>query len=87
MSSNLANKLQKAITSKNAIKQSILNKGVDVGEDFSEYASAIDSIQTGIIPTGTLEITENGIVDVTNYASVNVKVPGEVVEEYNGEVE
>lgn len=29
-----------------------------------------------IIPTGTLSITENGTKDVTNYASVQVAVPG-----------
>lgn len=40
----------------------------------SEMAGAIESIETGIEPIGTLNITENGTYDVTNYASANVNV-------------
>lgn len=35
----------------------------------------IGTLVKGITPTGTLDITTNGIKDITNYASVNVNVP------------
>ena len=40
-----------------------------------DFSSKIESIETGITPTGTLDITTNGIVDVTNYEKANVNVP------------
>lgn len=41
-----------------------------------EMPEAIESISGGgITPTGTISITENGTVDVTQYASANVAVP------------
>lgn len=58
------------------IANAIRNKNKEtVSYKPSEMASAIQGIQTGIEPTGTLDITENGTYDVTEYANANVNVP------------
>ena len=41
----------------------------------SEMASAIKHIHQGIDPEGTLEITESGTYDITNYATAEVDIP------------
>jgi len=43
----------------------------------AQFEAAIDAIPTGgITPTGTINITENGDHDVTNYATASVNISG-----------
>ena len=49
-------------------------KGTTGTINAQNFSSEIASIETGITPTGSIDITSNGTVDVTNYASANVNV-------------
>lgn len=76
---SISSEITRLQTAKADIKTSIENKGVTVPASvkLDDYADYIDNISTGgVIPTGTISITQNGTVDVTNYASADVDVPG-----------
>ena len=54
-----------------------LKKGTSAKICPRDFADEIGDISTGITPTGTINITENGSdIDVTQYASANVSVSG-----------
>ena len=62
------------------IRKALESQGSDITADtpFEEYPSYIMEI-SGVEPTGTIIITENGTVDVSEYAQANVDVPASAV--------
>lgn len=75
--STLSQNVHQAIHDFDNIKDAIIEKGVEISEGThtSEYAEKIQEIETGITPSGTILIIENGAgIDVTEYASANVNV-------------
>ena len=75
--SELITNLNNILDIKGNIKSAIENKGVDMtGVSFVSYADKIGEISGGgVKPSGSLEISENGVFDVYSYASANVNVP------------
>lgn len=74
----LTNNLNSILSIKADIKSAIEAKGVDMtGISFPGYASKIGEISggSGVNPSGTLEVSENGVYNVYSYASVSVDVP------------
>ena len=72
----IADKLTKLSTDISNAYTAIDNKGgtIPANKNTDNLASAIGSISTGTTPTGTIQINNNGIYDVTNYASANVDI-------------
>lgn len=54
-----------------------VKSGEPVTMTLDEMVEAVDGIESGITPTGTITITTNGTTDVTNYAIADVQVPAQ----------
>ena len=75
--SQLIDNLNTIESIKTDIKSAIENKGVDMtGVSFGSYADKIGEISGGggVNPSGTLEISENGVYNVYSYSSASVDV-------------
>lgn len=73
--STLNKNIQQTIQDFDAIKEAIIEKGVEVPDrtPTSEYEQKIKEIQTGITPTGTVELIENRThnVDLSEFTDID----------------
>lgn len=74
---SIADKLTQLTNIRSNIRQKLTEKGVEASShNFSDFATDIEAIETGITPTGSIEITENGTYDVSDKAEAVVDVQG-----------
>lgn len=64
----------------NVIPKTIAKNGTYVASDeaVDGYSEVVVNVETGVVPEGTLNITENGTYDVRETAEVNVNVPSQI---------
>jgi len=76
----ISNELNKLIQTKEAIRQSIINKGTDVDTDvpFSQYASKIDEIQTSPVEYMQPEFYELRTKGGTDYTGLFAEMSGDL---------
>lgn len=78
---NLSNYLKDVAT---AIKT---KKGDSTPINASNFDTEIASIQTGITPTGTISITQNGTYDVSDKSQASVNVPTEIDDYFKNSID
>ena len=74
----IASEIQRITNAVSAAWTAVGNKGGTVPQDthVQNLATAIGTIQTGISPTGTIQITQNGSqISISQYAYADVAVP------------
>lgn len=77
---SIAYEINRIKNAKSSIKEAIENKGVAVGDGtIDTYAAKINAIETGLEPSGTIDITSNGNYDVREYANASVNVPDKLL--------
>lgn len=64
----------------NVIPKTIAQNGTYIASDeaVDGYSEVVVNVETGVVPEGTLNITENGTYDVRETAEVNVNVPSQI---------